>query len=312
MMTMRNRAPPAWRSLQTIPSELEGHGKLFGSPPCLNGLLKEGRGDRALWALASYHSEQPLEVHLQLDRNPTAPCCKLMFRRPDTARQPGGAVSAVGAVGAVGEAGSGQRVGHVLLRCGEDSSTLRGMFIAESMRNRGLSKVLLAVWLRMCDEAGLRPATAMINKPLLSLSLGHFGFTPTNQRGQLVTISAPKRLRAAIDASEVTAGSTLGTRKARSAYIRTEFEPPMNRAVLEAAVNETLGGRLCLTASASHLRRALTLRGGRRGETTSRLQLGLMFARTCFLRHHHACVPYAAHARSTVRSRRGVASGERK
>ena len=98
-------------------------------------------------------------VTLQLDRNPDEPCCKLLFRVD----------------------GDGSKVGYMLLACEEDCSSLRGMWISESLRGCGLSKELLAVWLRLCRLARLQPTTRTINKPLLSLSLSRFGFAPRSR-----------------------------------------------------------------------------------------------------------------------------------
>ena len=77
-----------------------------------------------------------MQARLALDRNPAEPCCKLMF------------------VG--GRSGQREKLGHMLLACDEDGSALRGMRIREDLRGRGLSKLLLAVWLRLYRDAGHR------------------------------------------------------------------------------------------------------------------------------------------------------------
>ena len=253
MLTLTSKAaPPAWRALQTVPSELIGLGKLRESPPCLATLPKVGSGRHAAWTLGAYRrGELELDVRLQLDRNPDEPCCKLLF------------------------CGRGGRIGHMLLACGKDSSSLRGMHISEEMRGRGLSKRLLAIWLAMCLNAGLSPTTRVINKPLLSLSLSGFGFTPLEAnaftrvevaacrnparqaaRRRLRGLDASSRLSQLRDDAERRRGG-----RGREAYVRTAFCPPVDSAALEATVGRVLGADFVLDASAEELRRALTLRG---------------------------------------------------
>ena len=257
-------APAAWRLLQGVPAEvaLGASGSLQGAPPCLATLEKVGKGHAAAWRLADFRTEETgIQARLALDRNPAEPCCKLMF------------------VG--GRSGQREKLGHMLLACDEDGSALRGMRIREDLRGRGLSKLLLAVWLRLCLEAGLTPRTRTINKPLLSLSLAAFGFAPTNQRGMLVRVSAAKRARDCVR-------STSAHAPGRTAYIRTAFEVPSfllphaaaystsasapshphaqapDAATLRAAVDRQLRhGNLELGVPSAALRRALTLRGGR-------------------------------------------------
>jgi len=239
-------APAAWRLLQGVPAEvaLGASGSLQGAPPCLATLEKVGKGHAAAWRLADFRTEETgMQARLALDRNPAEPCCKLMF------------------VG--GRSGQREKLGHMLLACDEDGSALRGMRIREDLRGRGLSKLLLAVWLRLCLEAGLTPRTRTINKPLLSLSLAAFGFAPTNQRGMLVRVSAAKRARDCVR-------STSAHAPGRTAYIRTAFEAP-DAATLRAAVDRQLRhGNLELGVPPAALRRALTLRGGRGACTPKR------------------------------------------
>jgi hypothetical protein len=198
---------PAWRSLQSVPATLlQGErGSLQGAPPCLATLQKVGKGHDAAWLLGTYHDEElDMQVKLALDRNPHEPCCKLQF--------------------ACAERG---KLGHMLLACGENHSALRGMRIREDLRGRGYSKVLLAIWITMCLEASLTPCTRTINKPLLSLSLASFGFTPTNQRGRIVSVSSATRLRDCEQTHTFVPG--------RTTYVRTEFEPPADAQQLRAA-----------------------------------------------------------------------------
>jgi hypothetical protein len=52
-----------------------------------------------------------------------------------------------------------RRVVHLLLACGEGSSALRGMLVREELRGNGLSRLLLAVWLRLCACAQLQSSS---------------------------------------------------------------------------------------------------------------------------------------------------------
>ena len=165
----------------------------------------------------------------------------------------GAETSGVVAVGWVQLAVAFDEADGVLLACGENDSALRGMRIVEDLRGRGLSKVLLATWLRMCLDAGLEPLTRTINKPILSLSLARFGFTPTNSRGEVVSISGATRLR------DCHKREFRGHVPGRTAYVRTAFQPPRDAAVLAATVDAVLGGGLHLEASPRELRQALTL-----------------------------------------------------
>ena len=247
------RAPAAWRALQPIPTELTASGQLAGSPPCVATLRKvsSARSRKgAAWRLATYRDESnDLAVNLQLDRNPDEPCCKLLFH----------------------DAASDARVGYMLLACGETESSLRGMHVEPELRGRGLSRVLLAIWLRMCREAGLSTATRTINKPLLSLTLARFGFTPVHGRGVASLPSLGASVTSTVHAKGRgvkayggAGGIALDARRggARVAYVRTAFVAPDQPTLDEAVEAVLMERRLLLEASPLELRRALTLRGG--------------------------------------------------
>jgi len=63
-----------------------------------------------------------------------------------------------------------QRKGYV--------STFRGIEVTTDARGRGLSTLFISVWLKLCLQADVTPATVSINKPLLALTFVRFGFTP--------------------------------------------------------------------------------------------------------------------------------------
>ena len=248
--------PPAWRATQL--AELGGQAQ--GAPPCLSSLTKVGRrqGQRAAWLLGSYRGSEELDldldVLLQLDRNPDEPCCKLLFVR-STAQVD---LSQPEAARRSKDRPRLDKVGHMLLACDEGESALRGLLVAEELRGRGLSRLLLALWLRLCAEAGLTPATRMLNKPLLALSLQRLGFTPVSAERSVVVARPPdgssyrappsggvsqwSRSTAAtrLHHSEALPAATLPPPLSppRLAFVRTEFEPPCDRAALDEAVEQ--------------------------------------------------------------------------
>jgi len=246
-------ARPAWRALQRVPAAtFEKYGKLHGSPPCLQSLEKVKKGHSAAWRVASYRGAPlDLDVLLALDRNPDEPCCKLQFYQP--------------------AGGDEKPVGFMLLGCGEKDSALRGMKLREEMRGRGLSKLLLAIWIQACREADLTPRTRVINKPLLSLSLQRLGFTPTNGRASVVEVS-PATIAQADCRGSPQPPMRIEVMPGRASYVRTEFEALDMDALQAAAARELRAGELTPAASPESLRRALTLRGGLRliGRSTRR------------------------------------------
>eukprot|EP00448_Togula_jolla_P011834 CAMPEP_0170617988 /NCGR_PEP_ID=MMETSP0224-20130122/26718_1 /TAXON_ID=285029 /ORGANISM="Togula jolla, Strain CCCM 725" /LENGTH=279 /DNA_ID=CAMNT_0010943931 /DNA_START=138 /DNA_END=974 /DNA_ORIENTATION=+ len=75
--------------------------------------------------------------------------------------------------------------GYVLLETGSGSLALRGMYIREDLRGKGLSSSLIAIWLSVCLESGLHPSTKRMDKPLISLVLQKLGFVPSSTQTQL-------------------------------------------------------------------------------------------------------------------------------
>eukprot|EP00434_Breviolum_minutum_P034697 symbB.v1.2.030712.t1/scaffold3492.1/size55497/2 len=53
---------------------------------------------------------------------------------------------------------------------------LRGMWVNEELRSRGLASMFLALWLRLCQILEVTPLTDRIHKPILALVLQKFGF----------------------------------------------------------------------------------------------------------------------------------------
>ena len=75
------------------------------------------------------------------------------------------------------------------------TSVLRGMLVAEDCRGKGYARLFLAMWLGLCANAGVTPATSRINKPLLALTLVRLGFTPMRGRDKPGLRGKPGRSR---------------------------------------------------------------------------------------------------------------------
>ena len=148
-----------------------------------------------------------------------------------------------------------------------------------------LSKVLVAVWIALCSHAELTLCSRVINKPLLSLTLARFGFTPANRRAQTIQVGGeragkgsrpmPWKVQRLVQPStrdmDTGGAGHDAEAKPRTAFVRTAFEPPEDKQMLEQAAHAVLAGRLNITASGDQLRRALTLRGGGGAFATSHL-----------------------------------------
>ena len=109
---------------------------------------------------------------------------------------------------------AGAMLGHLLLgsegnearRAAGDPprSALRGMRVSAAHRGRGVSTLLLAIWLRMCLSSHVTPATSRINKPLLALTLTRLGFRPPPS-ATAAPVPGQRRTRALV--VEVSVGS---------------------------------------------------------------------------------------------------------
>ena len=127
-------------------------------------MQKVGQGKQSYWELGTLESEsQTLSVGFQPNRNPRRNGMRLVL--VDS---------------------SGCKVGFLLMINRFDHkkdgnshsvSSLLGLRVEEDERKKGLGKILLAVWIQCCLEAGIRPITGKINKPIIALMLEHnFGF----------------------------------------------------------------------------------------------------------------------------------------
>lgn len=136
-----------------------------------NGLPKLGKGRAAYWKLGTYRDKDTrnLTVALHPHRNPTKNGIKLLLL-DDT----------------------DVKIGFLLMQNTPTESSLLGVFLDPNQRQRGLCKLVLALWMTLCLDAKITPLTGVMNKPLLCLSLQHtFGYTPApNNQGVSVEISS--------------------------------------------------------------------------------------------------------------------------
>jgi len=220
-LSKRAMREPAWRVLQGLMNDKN----LAGTPSFLKAFAKTGYGHEATWRLGhqSIGKDMNLSINIRLDRNPDEPCYRLHFYHATNSSE-----------------SEGQKVCYMLFACDEQASALRGMYLQEHLRGRGLSKVLLAAWLRLCHYSKLTPRTRRMNKPLLALSLSRFGFQPVTKKRNTVRISKDKVV-----------------------YVDTFFEPPEDMHALHSAVDYILHSAESSVepvASPLHIRQALTLR----------------------------------------------------
>ena len=132
-------------------------------------LPKIGKGRSAYWKLGTFYEKDKLNLTVALHphRNPAKNGIKLLLLENEI------------------------KIGYLLMQNNATESSLLGVFLEPSQRQRGLSKVFLALWLQLCLDAKVTPITGIMNKPLLCLSLQHtFGYVPaTNNQGVSVEIS---------------------------------------------------------------------------------------------------------------------------
>ena len=71
-------------------------------------------------------------------------------------------------------------------------SSLVGMEVNKQRRGEGLSKVFVAIWLRLCLDTHTYPRAAVMNKPLIAHVLMKFGFLPQNggSRVELIRLNS--------------------------------------------------------------------------------------------------------------------------
>ena len=164
----------AWGKVTSLEEQVNQDGKTrtesFRPWPNCEGFKKVGQGKAAYWKLGRYRSDIDLTIALQPHRNPGKNGIKLLLMDGT------------------------DRIGYLLMinSAQDRTSTMLGMYLDKQQRSRGLSKVLMAVWMRLCLDTNIQAVTGVMNKPLLCLVLQHtFGYNAphTDQRGMNVEIS---------------------------------------------------------------------------------------------------------------------------
>ena len=181
--------PERWEIVQQLLTDKIG--KEITSPLDFQkwSLKKCGRGKNAYWELGTLYAadhrisdgdgdSDDLLVALQPNRNPAVNGMKLAFYRPS--RCDGSPENGM------------EKLGYLLMINSHQNRTSQflGQFVDEACRGQGLAKIWLAVWFRLCLDAGLRPVTGKIRKPLLCLVLeSSFGMIP--QSGGVEAVLSP-------------------------------------------------------------------------------------------------------------------------
>merc|ERR1711924_411914 len=138
-----------------------------------------------------------------------------------------------------------------------------GLFVSEELRGKRLAGSLAAIWLKLCFELERTPSTKKMDKPLISLVLQQFDFTPVNLNTE-VSISAEwgekneivlwspdmEKLRSTFSKRYLKTQHMAITSErpaaSRTVYVNTSYEAPPWEA-LSKRVDETLDGKeLCL------------------------------------------------------------------
>jgi pentatricopeptide repeat protein len=166
-------------------------------------LPKVGQGKGSFWALGHYNTTTTTTISSSLqsdDTSQTARFVRVGFQPNRNPRKNGIRLVVVDEMGT--------RVGFLLMinvlatqngrqrrvqggKGGMDgsSSSLLGLRVEPAFRNQRWGKVLLALWIHCCLEAGIVPTTGKIHKPLIALLLEHhFGFVGV---GGVVCQAAP-------------------------------------------------------------------------------------------------------------------------
>lgn len=133
----------------------------------LEHFRKFGKGEDSWWEIGRYNRDNAPAIIIGISphRNPIRNGISLVFYNEN-----------------------GLKLGRMLLKNSSTSmpdpvsySCIVGMEVKHSERGQGLSKLFVAIWLKICLATNSYPRAAVMNKPLISLVLMHFGFIP--QRG---------------------------------------------------------------------------------------------------------------------------------
>ena len=204
-------------------------------------MVKVGKGRSAYWKLGMWSDElSNIGVALQPHRNPSKNGIKLLLLNEH-----------------------GQRIGYLLMINSSITveSSMLGAYIDPQERKRGLSKIIIGVWMSICLHAGVRPITGTINKPLLALVLQEtFGFVPREcsgvhvevsrgPNGEIVLYSSTKAIQGSfsppdIKRENIIFADTHATPKGRMVKVQASFDPPTDEVSLKRRLDQVLKGSL--------------------------------------------------------------------
>merc|ERR1712139_74058 len=127
------------------------------------------------------------------------------------------------------------------------------------MRGKGLASVLMALWLQLCMELELTPATKRIDKPVISLMLHKFGFSAANtntsmevssehgENGEVILWSPdPVQLRSTFSKRYLKAQNMVVASerpaKSQTVCVNTAYDPP-HMEVIRQHIDSALKGK---------------------------------------------------------------------
>lgn len=238
------------------------------------GLTRVGGDKYSYWIVGTFESEGVnLTVALQPNRNPSKNGMKLLFFNDGCEDN---------------EKGGNRKKGDGFLlminspaatTADEESSvgasSLLGLYVKPELRDKGLSKIFLAVWMHLCLQANIQPVTGIMNKPLIALVLQHkFGYIPANSNGVDAEISAgkngavvlysrkgTKQLIGAYSPSDLKTGKIVISDEAptngRLVRVRAALKPPVERHEFTHRVDGVLGDGFSYTILPKDLQQVL-------------------------------------------------------
>jgi hypothetical protein len=160
-----------------------------------------------------------------------------------------------------------EKLGFLLMKndADDESSSLLGIKVMVNRRGQGLSKVLLAIWMHYCLQAGLLPKTGIMNKPVLCLVLQYaFQFKPRKggvqvevtpgSDGSSVLYSAQKGLAGVftpcyVKSQNITIAKDAPNPRGRIIHVRAHMDAPSTRVLRECVASILKDGLQCTLES---------------------------------------------------------------
>ncbi|CAJ1425807.1 unnamed protein product [Effrenium voratum] len=155
-------------------------------------------------------------------------------------------------------------LGYIPTEVKEGSFVLRGMWVNQDLRCKGLASMFLALWLQLCDMLEVTPLTERIHKPILSLVLQKFGFVAgrphlrlqvSRSEDERMVVWSPQQpdlssyfsLRAQRDQGIVLADEC--PQESRTAFVNTIFSVPDTGMTRSAVAQVLQGGHMEMATS---------------------------------------------------------------